>query len=238
MGYTDQDFERILTNILTADYELKTERTSAILKVLRDVTEGQKPHLFAFVLKNFGFIEDCGEPMKDERMSDDRYQELVKSLGNEVHRLFHAWIKKNPTEEELGGKLQKYFFGELTNDEERSVALSIILGDRHIPYRRIPLELLDEGITGSDIQEVLEGHEVEERMKEDAAIIQNILRRKNLTTPMMILLWNIVNRHKTEAERFVLFSTLLGMVENEAKHDAIDGLGSIGGMIASMFGGR
>ncbi len=238
MGYTNEEFERMLTTILGGDYELRTERASAILKVVNDANETQRPQLLAFVLKNFGIIEDGGEPMKDTRMSDERFEELVKKLRKEVHRVFHVWVKKNPTEEELGKKLHQYLFGELTNEEERSVTLTIIMTDGCIPYRRIPDELLNEGLTSGDVKEALEDLEVEAKIKEDAAVIRSVLHRRNLTSATVMILWNIMGQHHSEAERFVMFHQILMNLEEEAKESGFGGLGNIGGMIIGLVGGK
>lgn len=238
MGYTNEEFERMLANILGGDYELKTERAAAILKVVGDAEEAQRHHLLAFVLKNFGLIEDGGEPMKDKRMSEERYEELMKKLRKEVHRVFHVWVKKNPSEEELGKRLHQYLFGELTDEEERSVALSVILGDRCVPYRRIPDELLNEGLTGGDVKEALEDPEVEEKVREDAVVIRSILHRRNLTPATVMILWNIMSHHQSDAERFVVFHQILMNLEEETKNSGFGGLGDIGGMIIGMIGGK
>lgn len=228
MSYTNEEFERMLATILGGDYEFKTERTNAILKVLSDAGEAQRGHLLTFVLTNYGLIEGSGEPMKDKKMTDERYQELMKNLRSEVFRVFHAWVKKNPAPEELGTKLQKYLFGELTNEEERCVVLSVVMYDQCIPYRRIPDELLEQGITTGDIKEALADGEAEKETKEDAAVIRSILHRRNLTPSTALLLWQIMSRHQSEALRFVIFHQILANLEEETKNDGFGGLGGLG----------
>lgn len=232
MPYANEELQAMIVGILSADYSQKSERSSAILKVLGNIEdEQQKIWALTYALKNFGAIDNSGEVAKDERMSDEKFSEIQERIGLDLRRAFHSWIRKNPPEDELAGRILRYFQTELKDGEEKSVALAIILMDRHIPYVQIPDVLLNIGASPAEIREAMEGEKFDVTAKEDAILIQNIVRRKHLTLPVFIMLWNIIRRHESEAEQVIIFGQVVSMIEKEAKKDALNNIGGLGGLI-------
>lgn len=230
-NYSREEVQKVLDDIMAADFKEKSEQASSILRVLNSCPENEQSDMLAYVLQRFKIIDDSDEPMTGDRISKDRYRDIVDRIGDDIHRIFHIWLKKNPSEEDLAHKLWHFLNENLKADDERSVALSIVLFDRHIPYRQIPEEPdLDFG----EVQEAMRDKEVQERVKHDAVLVQNILRRKNLSEYVTALLWSIVKHQQSEVEQFAIFGLTLHLLEAEIKSDLTNGLE--GAIISALLG--
>lgn len=219
-----EEMESILNGILGADFSQRSERASCILETLKHVDDEEQPSWLAYVLSNFGLIEDHDEVMKGKRLDDKRYEEIIKKVGDDASRAFHLWMRNNPEVEELAAKLNKFLHG-LKDDDERSVALAVILSDRHIPYCRIPEELSNSENLIEEMGNLMRGGNATEEMKRASVTIQNILRRRNLTPATIVLLWDTMSQQETDLDKFFVFYSAIVGVEEETKSTIMKNFG-------------
>ncbi|MCL4404161.1 hypothetical protein M1432_02360 [Patescibacteria group bacterium] len=234
MTYSDREIKEIFNGILGADFRLKSEESSCILKALDGFDEETKPTCLAYVLSHFGTVKKNNQVFEGEGVSDRRYTELVEKIGRTAMRVLHDSIAMNPTPEDLAAKIQKFLDG-LKKDEERSVALALILNDRHIPYCQIPAESIERKAG------LIEGMVEEEERTNDGAgpsenriqakiLTQNIMNRGGINPATGLVLWDLIDSQDTEADKFAIFyGVLRGIQESDQ-----DNMGGIAGILGMM----
>lgn len=220
MSYQKEEIQKVLDDIMVADFQQRSERASSIIKILDACPDNEQSAMLAYVLQWFKTDEPSGEVMTDKRISDSSYREIVDCIGGDVYRIFRLWLKKNPSEEDLAHKIWCFLRDNLKDDDKRNVALSLILFDEHIPYRQIPDEP-DLDFDFGDFQKAFggEGEKTLKELKQDGVLVQNILRRRGISRDTSALLWSIVNRQEPEVLRYAMFDFILHLLEDEVKND-------------------
>ncbi|MDO8469837.1 MAG: hypothetical protein Q7S84_02315 [bacterium] len=231
--YSQNDIQQILNPILRGDFRLRSERAHAILEALRCADEKERADFMAYVLRSFGTMEESDEAMSGHKIPDERYQELFKKVASDVSHAFHLWIRRNPTERELAKRLCDYL-ERISDEDERSVAFSVVLSDCHVPYCQIPdPPALDEiGCDEDELSGVVgSADELTTELVSQLVLAVNVLRRRNLSMGSTATLWKIIRDNESAREQFLLFSSILGLVESEAKK----GGGILGAILRGGF---
>ncbi len=212
-----KEIEQLLLDILGGSFELTTEKASKIIDILDAAPEADQIPLLAFVLRTSHLALESDFTDKGRRMTNERFQELSETILTDALKVFHVWIKHNPTEEYLAEKVWAYQ-KRFEKDDERDFFLTALLRDSHTPYTRIPDDIyfiddLDESPAAAPAED---GSLANER--EETALIMNLLNRGSSDeTALAVALWNIMDRQSSLFDRFKIFRIILHMVKKDAE---------------------
>ncbi len=235
MGYSKEEIADIFRIILGAFFETKSEEASCILEALKGFDDCDQENGLAYLLNNFSMVEKNDQIVRGEKMTNDRYKEVADQIGSGVLHTFHMWIVKNPPVEEVAANMAKFLNG-LRDDDERKVALALILHDRHVPYCQIP-EIQPDTIekiesTREYFDAMVTDGKWPDRLKAAQVLVTNILRRMQMTPFTTMLFWDLIEKQESEADKIIVLSLINFSIKGEAEEAAMrmleDSIMSIG----------
>ncbi|MGC9610845.1 MAG: hypothetical protein ABSE68_01335 [Minisyncoccia bacterium] len=208
--------EQLLLEILGGNFELFTEKASKIIDVLDGAPERDQESLLTFVLRVSHLAPESDFVEKGRKMTDERFAELTKTILSDIRKVFHVWIRQNPTEEVLAQKVWAYQ-KRFNQTDERDFFLGTLLRDSHTPYVQIPNDIYVIDDLDDPLVDAPGGNDIS-RFREATALIMNLLGRgADSEEALTVALWNIIDRQTSTRDKFMVFRIMVHMVGKNAE---------------------
>lgn len=188
-------------------YDTFSEQANALLTIIsQGANATARVRLMEEVVTTFGLTAEeraVSEPPSGTGVSNEEYARLHGKFEDGVETLLKQTSHQNPKPSSFARRILE-FLNRLEDDEEKAVALAMVLRSSLVPYAQLPKGFFDDAVAMNDVRAS------NSRVMESMALIHRAIHEPEATTPMrMAGIQNALARHNPAEQKILLGYTFL-----------------------------
>lgn len=207
-----EERKRQMHAAIVRNFETRSAEADAMLSIMRGQTRGERVRLMTFLLLNYRLLMD--EPTLPKLpiangLGDESFAKIQGKIKGSIVQVIRRLLSANEPVEQTATQLLKHF-DELASDDERKVALAIVLQSPLAPYAPFDPSLLLGPF-------VPEQENRKDAVRRSIALAMRAVQETGDPTVLITAWHRIMARHANPYEAQAVLSAIIELVSNNSE---------------------